>query len=341
VIRGSCLCGAVAFEIEGRVSPLQTCHCSRCRKVSGSAFSVSLMTAVKSFRWLRGQDQISVFRLPSGFGHSFCRTCGSPVPVPHPTGKVFGLPAGSLEGDPGTRLLRHTFVGSKAPWFEITDALPQHETWAAEPVTGDPKQIVAAGYDAIGAEFTAQRDPRPVPELLRLIDLLPPGARVLDLGCGAGWPVTAALAERADVVGVDISPRQIERARHAVPRATFVTGDITAQEFPPRCFDAVVAFYALLHLPREEQRPLLERIARWLKPGGHLLATVSERSHPGYTEKFFGARMYWSEFDTDWYVETLRELGFEILARGVLGHGYHDAPGRRAERHPYLFARRP
>jgi ubiquinone/menaquinone biosynthesis C-methylase UbiE len=341
LIHGSCLCGAVAFEIEGRVSPMQTCHCSRCGKVSGSAFSTSLLTAGKSFRWLRGAEAISVFRLPSGFAHSFCRSCGSPVPVPYPDGKVVGLPAGSLEGDPGTRLLRHTFVGSKAPWFEITDDVPQFESWAAEPVSGDPKQIVAAGYDAIGAAYDAQRAEQPGPELVRLIEQLPRGARVLDIGCRGGRPVTLALAQRADVVGVDLSAAQIERARRAVPNARFVVGDIMAQQFAAGSFDAVVAFYALFHLPREEQGPLLERVAGWLAPGGLLLATVPAQAHAGYTEPdFFGARMYWSQFESNWYADRLHELGFEILTSGILSHGYRDAPERREERHPYLFARR-
>ncbi len=341
MIRGSCLCGAVAFEIEGKVSPMQTCHCSRCRKTSGSAFSTALLTAAGSFRWVQGAGEIAVFQLASGFRHAFCRTCGSPMPAPEPTGKVVALPAGCLDDDPGTRLFRHTFVGSRAPWFEITDTLTQFETWAAEPVTGDPKQIVASGYDAAGAAYDAQRDEHPRPELLRLIELLPPRARVLDIGCGGGRPVTLALAQRADVVGVDISAGQIERARKAVPNATFVVGDIMSQRFTPASFEAVVAFYALFHLPRQEHKPLLERVATWLAPGGYLLATVSQRGHPGYTEPdFFGARMYWSEFDVDWYADTLSELGFEILARGVLPHGYRNTPERRVERHPVLFARR-
>ncbi len=338
MILGSCLCGGAAFEIDGRVSQMQTCHCSRCRKTSGSAFSTRLMTAARSFRWVRGLELITVFELPSGFRHAFCRVCGSALPDPDPSGKVIPLPAGCLDDDPGTRPFRHTYVGSKAPWFEITDDLDQFEEWPAGRVDGDPKQIVESGYDACGARFNAQRNTDPTPELNQLIDVLPARARVLDVGCGGGV-VTAALAEHSDVVGIDISAAQIEQARARVPNATFVFGDIMAQDFEAASFNAVVAFYTLFHLPRQEHRPLLERIATWLKPGGYLLATVARGAHPGYTEPdFFGATMYWSHFEADWYTAVLGELGFDVLASGMLGHGYRDGAGRPDERHPVVFA---
>jgi len=130
MIRGSCLCGSVSFEVRGKVSPIQTCHCSRCRKTTGSAFSASLMCASKNFVWLRGQDNVTSFQLPSGFLHAFCKSCGSPTPTPLVAGKTIPFPAGCLDDDPGTRVIWHTFVGSKAPWFEITDDTPQHETHA-------------------------------------------------------------------------------------------------------------------------------------------------------------------------------------------------------------------
>ena len=340
MIQGTCLCGASAFEIEGRVSPMQTCHCSRCRKTSGTAFSTGLLTAWKSFRWVRGRELIRIFELSSGFRHAFCRTCGSPMPDPDVRGKVVSLPAGCLDDDPGTRPFRHTFVGSKAPWYEITDDLDRFDEWAAGEVTGDPREIVRSGYDASGPTFNAQRERDPSPELARLIELLPKRARVLDVGCGGGLPVTAALARHAEVVGVDISPVQIEQARRQVPNAAFIVADIAEQVFESSTFDAVVAFYALFHIPREEHRPLLERIAAWLRPGGYLLATYGRGSHPGYTEPdFFGAPMYWSHFESDWYTEVLRELGFDILAEGVLGHGYRDA-STPPERHPIVLARK-
>jgi hypothetical protein len=131
MIRGSCLCGGVVFEIEGRVSPMECCHCSRCRKTSGSAFSTALLTASRSFHWVKGRDLVTSFQLETGFRHDFCRVCGSPTPWPEQA-KVMPVPAGCLNDDPGTRPFRHAFVGSKAPWFDVTDGLPQFGESAPE-----------------------------------------------------------------------------------------------------------------------------------------------------------------------------------------------------------------
>src|SRR2546429_8375786 len=93
----------------------------------------------------------------------------------------------------------------------------------------------------------------------------PQGAHVLDLGCGMGVPTTATLAQHFTVTGVDISAHQIELARQKVPQATFIQSDISLLDFPPRSFDAVVAFYSLFCLPRAELFPLLQKIASWLR----------------------------------------------------------------------------
>jgi len=203
----------------------------------------------------------------------------------------------------------------------------------------NPKQIVSRGYDLCGPAYNRERVLDPKPELALLIDALPASARVLDIGCGGGVPVTMTLARHASVVGVDISAGQVAQARDRVPTATVIHGDIMAQSFAPGSFDGVVSLYAMFHLPREQHRPLLERVARWLRPGGHFLATVAESGHPGYTEDdFFGATMYWSHFEPQWYEAVLRDLEFCILHRGVVGHGYQGAQ-MPAERHPVIFAR--
>src|SRR5690349_18225515 len=117
----------------------------------------------------------------------------------------------------------------------------------------DPKEVVAAGYDAIADRYTAWARTVRVAEREKytrlLLDRLPEGARVLELGCGAGIPTTQRLAERFAVTGVDISPRQITRARANMPTATFVQADMTALTFPPASFAAVTAFYAITHVP--------------------------------------------------------------------------------------------
>jgi SAM-dependent methyltransferase len=205
----------------------------------------------------------------------------------------------------------------------------------------NPKRIVTRGYDLCGPEYNEARSPEPDSELKRFIEALPEKAPVLDIGCGGGVPVTAALARRGSAIGVDISGVQIEQARRRVPEAEFLQGDIMEQSFEPGSFEGVVCFYALFHLPREEHRALLERVAIWLAPGGHLLITVGASGDSSYTEDdFFGATMFWSQFKPSWYENTLQDLGFTIVHRGVVGHGFREAAALPPERHPAILARR-
>ena len=132
MIRGSCACGAVRFETEGRVSPVSQCHCSTCRKSFGGSSNAVVITAKKRFRFLDGEDQIRGFQRPSGYRTSFCGRCGSPAPLEHERGKLMALPAGSLDDDPGVGVGRHIFVGSKASWDEIGDDAPRFEEWPPE-----------------------------------------------------------------------------------------------------------------------------------------------------------------------------------------------------------------
>ncbi len=202
------------------------------------------------------------------------------------------------------------------------------------PVEGDPKVIVRNGYDTCGVRYNATRTGDRGAELRPLIDALPANAEVLDIGCGGGRPVASTLSRHASVTGVDISSVQIAEARKALPDARLIEGDVGSLEFDDASFDAIVSFYTLFHLPRKEHHPLLARIARWLKPGGHLLVTVANTDHPGYTERdFCGVTMFWSHFESSWYVTVLEELGFEILQQHLIPGGCHDSD------HPLLFAR--
>lgn len=125
-MRGSCLCGAVAFEANDPIE-FRNCHCSRCRKARGADYAPNIFVRPATFRWLRGEDQLTTYRLPSAqrFGNTFCRNCGSPMPRFVPARDFIVVPAGSLDEDPGLRAECHIFVGSKAPWHEVTDDLPQ------------------------------------------------------------------------------------------------------------------------------------------------------------------------------------------------------------------------
>ena len=131
---GGCLCGAVRWRVEGRVSGVWLCHCSKCRRSTGSAFAASVLARPAAFRWEAGEENVSRYTSESGYHTVFCRTCGSPVPwVREELGQVF-LGAGGLEGPFEKGVLRHIFVGSKAAWWEIDDDLPRFEEHA--PGTG-------------------------------------------------------------------------------------------------------------------------------------------------------------------------------------------------------------
>jgi SAM-dependent methyltransferase len=135
---------------------------------------------------------------------------------------------------------------------------------------------------------------------------------VLDLGSGNGAKISR-LADRFDVVGVDISERQLELARAAVPGAAFVQADFAKLEFPVGAFDAVTALYSLVHVPREEQPGLLGGIRRWLKPGGHFLASMSHVGGEDRTDHWLGVDMFFSGFDAETNRRLVREAGFELL----------------------------
>ncbi len=130
MIRGSCLCGATAYEISGIVGPMWFCHCARCRKESGAAFATWLAAGADGFRWTRGESFIAKFQSSAGHSRAFCARCGSPAPKAGADSIV--VPAGSLDDDPGVRPSAHLQVASKANWHAITDDLPRFEGSSAE-----------------------------------------------------------------------------------------------------------------------------------------------------------------------------------------------------------------
>ncbi len=132
MVTGSCLCGSVAFEIRGALSPMQYCHAARCRKATGSAFAAELAANASDFHWSRGENLVTVYeapllREPPPYRHAFCRVCGSPMPIALEGTNFVVLQAGVLDDEPETRPFRHIFVGQNASWHTITDALPQFE----------------------------------------------------------------------------------------------------------------------------------------------------------------------------------------------------------------------
>ena len=181
----------------------------------------------------------------------------------------------------------------------------------------DVKRLVASGYDAIADRFAEWQRGITGSSRLRRLDelmaLLPERPDVLELGCGAGVRSTRVLAERGRLTGVDISAEQLRRARRRIPEATLLHADLTEVEFAPESFDAVVSFYTLNHVPREELAPLARRIRGWLRPGGYLLANFAADDNPGWRGQWLGTEMFFSGFDPEQTRTLVADAGLEVM----------------------------
>jgi hypothetical protein len=126
MLRGSCLCGGVKYEISGALYGLLNCHCAMCRKAHGAAFRSRAAVNTKDFHWIAGEELVSYYESSPGNHRGFCRICGSPLLSKFDSDATrYGLPLGALDDDPGSKPAFHVFVSSKAPWHDITDSLPQ------------------------------------------------------------------------------------------------------------------------------------------------------------------------------------------------------------------------
>jgi ubiquinone/menaquinone biosynthesis C-methylase UbiE len=136
--------------------------------------------------------------------------------------------------------------------------------------SNDPKRVVERGYDRVAHDYARLEGETEWPRmrwLRKMLNKLGPGSSVLDLGCGSGDPADVGIAQEHKITGVDISQTQINLARQNVPTGNFIQGDAGSVEFPAASFDAVISFYALEHIPREEHETILLRIHHWLRPG--------------------------------------------------------------------------
>lgn len=185
----------------------------------------------------------------------------------------------------------------------------------------DRKRLVAAGYDAIADAYLAHFGVSSVRDgkLAELADGLPSGARVLDLGCGAGLPVARDLTARGfAVTGVDGSAGQIARARANVPHAAFIQADMTGADFSPASFDAIAAFYSITHVPRQEHATLLQRIALWLKPRGRFVGSFGATAAEDWTGDWLGTTMFFSHHDVETTKQLVSKAGLTIARAEVI-----------------------
>lgn len=126
--KGSCLCGRVTYEIHGDLLDVLNCHCSMCRKFHGAAFRTRAAVRAADFHWIEGEDLLTHYESSPGEYKIFCRVCGSPMVTRFDHDREwYGFPLGTLDTDPGVKPGYHIYVGSRAPWHEITDTLPQYD----------------------------------------------------------------------------------------------------------------------------------------------------------------------------------------------------------------------
>jgi SAM-dependent methyltransferase len=181
--------------------------------------------------------------------------------------------------------------------------------------------IVAAGYDEIADRFADWQQRivgfSDVPRVERLLSLLPERAEVLELGIGAGVRASLLLAADARLTGVDVSAAQLGRARQSLPAARLVQADLLEVDFPDSSFDAVCSFYVLNNGPRDELRLLLRRAARWLRPGGYLLASLGAHDNPGWHGEWLGVPMIFGGFAPPENERLVRDAGLELLESEV------------------------
>ena len=187
-------------------------------------------------------------------------------------------------------------------------------------MTEDPKHIVEEGYDRVAEAYSRLEGRSQWPRikwLEKVLTRLEPGSSVLDLGCGSGDPADIEIARLHRVTGVDTSNVQVELARQNVPRSKFIHGDLSSLDFPHGSFDAVVSFYTLEHLPREQHGEILQRIHDWLRPGGLLLFSYEKGDRNDITVQWLDVPMFFSLFDPEAIGGFVQDARFKILETNV------------------------
>lgn len=193
--------------------------------------------------------------------------------------------------------------------------------------------IVVQGYNKIAKDYLADRSRlKSGSYIQKLIQKLPKKSLILDLGCGAGIPVDDILIKAGhEVIGIDNSIEQIKLARKMCPKGQYLLGDIRDLKAGEYSVQAVIAMYAMFHVPRSEQDKVLAIIASYLDKGGLLLLTMGDREFEG-EHTLYGEVMWSSQWGTKKNLEMVRRAGFTILLDEMDNSG--------GERHQIILAQK-
>jgi SAM-dependent methyltransferase len=181
-------------------------------------------------------------------------------------------------------------------------------------VTDERSLLVGRSYDLIAEEYAAwggtEAQGAKRRYLSEALGRSTAARRLLDLGCGTGQHVTRHLAAVAPTVGVDLSPRSLALAKSMIPTASFVRADMADVAFAERSFDGVVAFFSLIHVPRERHELLLRAIHSWLRPGGFLIVTMHAGGGEHGEGELLGVPMFWSGWSGEQNAQLVEAVGF-------------------------------
>ena len=182
------------------------------------------------------------------------------------------------------------------------------------------KKMVAQSYDTAVSAYAQLEGEEIWPRmrwLQKVLNRLEQNSHLLDLGCGSGDPAAIEIAKQHQITGVDISQQQIKLAQQNVPEGTFIHSDLGSIEFPNDTFDAIVCFYTLEHIPRQEHQTILNQINQWLKPSGYLLFSIEAGDYDDHHGEWLGVPMFISTYPPEILQEIVVEAGFEIVETAV------------------------
>lgn len=189
----------------------------------------------------------------------------------------------------------------------------------------DNNQIVSAGYDKVSKAYRDKNDnvDKYINCCQRILELRPNSKTALDIGCGCGLPVCKFFSEHGlQIVGIDISRRQIERAKKLAPLATYICDDYLRMSDDR--YDVITAFYSIIHIERALHQRVFEKLYNQLGDLGLAVVTVGHDEWEGYEDDWLGvegAKMYWSHYSIDQYHEMLNTINFNIILDEFISEG--------------------
>ena len=196
------------------------------------------------------------------------------------------------------------------------------------------KGLIREGYNIAAVDYSKTRNQfSNIKYLKKFVSLLNPNSTIFDIGCGAGLPIDKYLVDAGHkVLGVDVSGRQIGMARRNVPEGKYEVKDMSELKKSKYQVDAVVSFYAIFHIPREEHQDLFKKFNSFLPVGAVILVTMGASEWEGVDDNFHGTEMWWSHFGPIKNRKIVENAGFEILLDEI------DSSNK--EKHQIIIARK-